>query len=73
MSAGTERAIAGAFLVLDEADSLLLERADAVRSWEISEVNGMLTWMEQHPQQRSGCAWRSGRYSVISHGTRRCG
>jgi transitional endoplasmic reticulum ATPase len=54
---GTERAIAGAFaeardtrafLVLDEADSLLLERADAVRSWEISEVNEMLTWMEQH-------------------------
>jgi SpoVK/Ycf46/Vps4 family AAA+-type ATPase len=39
----------GAFLVLDEADSLLLERSDAVRSWEISEVNEMLTWMESHP------------------------
>ena len=37
-----------AFLVFDEADSLLLERASAVRSWEISQVNEMLTWMEQH-------------------------
>jgi AAA+ superfamily predicted ATPase len=55
---GTEHNIAGAFaeardtgafLVFDEADSLLLERADAVRSWEISEVNEMLTWMESHP------------------------
>jgi SpoVK/Ycf46/Vps4 family AAA+-type ATPase len=54
---GTEHNIAGAFaeardtgafLVFDEADSLLLERADAVRSWEISEVNEMLTWMESH-------------------------
>jgi hypothetical protein len=55
---GTERNIARAFaearaaqafLVFDEADSLLLERAGAVRSWEISQVNEMLTWMEQHP------------------------
>ena len=55
---GTERNIAdafaeardtGAFLVFDEADSLLLDRADAVRSWEISQVNEMLTWMEEHP------------------------
>lgn len=55
---GTERAIAaafaeardtGAFLVFDEADSLLLERGHAERSWEISQVNEMLTWMEQHP------------------------
>ncbi len=54
---GTEENIAGAFaeareaqafLVFDEADSLLLERADAVRSWEISQVNEMLTWMESH-------------------------
>jgi AAA+ superfamily predicted ATPase len=37
-----------AFLVFDEADSLLLDRSDAVRSWEISQVNEMLTWMEQH-------------------------
>ena len=38
----------GAFLVFDEADSLLLDRADAVRRWEISQVNEMLTWMEGH-------------------------
>lgn len=38
-----------AFLVFDEADSLLLERADAVRGREISEVNEMLTLMENHP------------------------
>lgn len=44
-----EASQAGAFLVFDEADSLLLERADAVRSWEISQVNEMLTWMEGHP------------------------
>jgi AAA+ superfamily predicted ATPase len=54
---GTEQNIANAFaeardahafLVFDEADSLLLERAGAVRGWEISQVNEMLTWMEQH-------------------------
>jgi len=54
---GTEQNIAAAFaeardaqafLVFDEADSLLLERADAARSWEISQVNEMLTWMENH-------------------------
>jgi hypothetical protein len=37
------------FLVFDEADSLLLDRAGATRSWEISQVNEMLTWMEDHP------------------------
>jgi hypothetical protein len=54
---GTERNIAdafaeardtNAFLVFDEVDSLLLDRAVAVRGWEISQVNEMLTWMEQH-------------------------
>lgn len=54
----TERHIAGAFeeareanamLVFDEADSLLLDRRDATRSWEITQVNEMLTWMEDHP------------------------
>jgi hypothetical protein len=39
---------AGAFLVFDEADSLLGDRGAAVRSWEISQVNEMLTWMEQY-------------------------
>lgn len=55
---GTEKAIAGAFaeardagklLVLDEADSLLQERAMAHRGWEVTQVNEMLTWMESHP------------------------
>ncbi|TXN82696.1 AAA family ATPase [Methylobacterium sp. WL8] len=57
---GTEQAIAAAFaeaaergamLVLDEADSLLRDRADARASWEVSQVNEMLTHMEaaQHP------------------------
>ena len=40
---------AGAFLVFDEADSLLADRRFAVRSWEVSQVNEMLTWMESHP------------------------
>ncbi len=55
---GTERQIAdafaeardaGAFLVFDEADSLLADRRFAVRNWEVSQVNEMLTWMESHP------------------------
>jgi SpoVK/Ycf46/Vps4 family AAA+-type ATPase len=55
---GTEQNIAGAFaeaadrramLVIDEADSLLRDRAGAQRSWEVSQVNEMLTWMERHP------------------------
>ena len=40
---------AGSFLVFDEADSLLADRHSAVRSWEVSQVNEMLTWMESHP------------------------
>jgi len=39
----------GTFLIFDEADSLLSDRRQAVRSWEISQVNEMLTWMENHP------------------------
>ena len=55
---GTEKKIAAAFaaaraqramLVIDEADSLLSDRRDAMRSHEISQVNEMLTWMETHP------------------------
>ena len=55
---GTEKQIAeafaeardaGSFLVFDEADSLLGDRGYAVRSWEVSQVNEMLTWMESHP------------------------
>ncbi|MET1112043.1 MAG: ATP-binding protein [Allosphingosinicella sp.] len=39
----------GAVLLFDEADSLLLDRGDAQRSWEITQVNEMLTWMDSHP------------------------
>ncbi|PLX88395.1 MAG: AAA family ATPase [Desulfuromonas sp.] len=38
-----------AFLVFDEADSLLSDRRYARQSWEVSQVNEMLTWMESHP------------------------
>lgn len=55
---GTEKNIAEAFaeakdakamLVFDEADSFLRDRTTAIRSWEVSGVNEMLTWMENHP------------------------
>lgn len=55
---GTEQAIArafadaraeGALLIFDEAGSLLADRRNAVRQWEVSQVNEMLTWMESHP------------------------
>jgi transitional endoplasmic reticulum ATPase len=39
----------GSVLLFDEADSLLLDRGDAQRSWEITQVNEMLTWMDAHP------------------------
>ena len=39
----------GAVLLFDEADSLLLDRSDAQRSWEITQVNELLTWMDHHP------------------------
>ncbi len=39
----------GAFLIFDEADSLLADRRFAERTWEVSQVNEMLTWMESHP------------------------
>lgn len=39
----------GKFLIFDEADSLLGGRERAVRNWEVSQVNEMLTWMETHP------------------------
>lgn len=52
---GTEENIARAFreasrqeaiLVLDEVDSFLQDRSGAVRSWEVTQVNEMLTQME---------------------------
>lgn len=39
----------GAMLVIDEADSLLSDRRGATHSWEVTQVNEMLTWMESHP------------------------
>jgi SpoVK/Ycf46/Vps4 family AAA+-type ATPase len=54
----TEANIAGAFaqartdgsvLLFDEVDSLLLDRADARHSWEVTQVNELLTWMDDHP------------------------
>lgn len=44
-----EAIAAGAMLVFDEAETFLFDRRDASRSWEISQVNEMLTWMEEHP------------------------
>jgi SpoVK/Ycf46/Vps4 family AAA+-type ATPase len=38
-----------AFLIFDEADSLLASREGATRSWEVSQVNEMLVGMERHP------------------------
>ena len=55
---GTEKNIARAFnearqqkalLVFDEADSFLRSRKLAEKSWEVTQVNEMLTWMENHP------------------------
>ncbi|MYB56547.1 MAG: AAA family ATPase [Gemmatimonadetes bacterium] len=37
------------FLVFDEADSLLMDRQSAQRSWEVSLVNELLSQMERHP------------------------
>ena len=54
----TEKNIAAAFaeakrnkmlLVFDEADSFLQDRRNAHRSWEVTQVNEMLTQMESHP------------------------
>ena len=35
-------------LIFDEADSFLQNRQNASHSWEITQVNEMLTWMESH-------------------------
>ncbi len=37
-----------AMLIFDEADSFLQNRNNASHSWEITQVNEMLTWMESH-------------------------
>jgi SpoVK/Ycf46/Vps4 family AAA+-type ATPase len=41
-----EAALENAVLLLDEADSFLTDRRGAQRSWEVSQVNEMLTQME---------------------------
>jgi AAA+ superfamily predicted ATPase len=55
---GTEQAIAeafaearrrGAVLLFDEADSLLFDRSTAQTSWEVGQVNELLTWLDRHP------------------------
>ncbi|HMI18829.1 MAG TPA: AAA family ATPase [Sphingomonas sp.] len=55
---GTEAAIADAFyearqrggvLLFEEADSLLFDRATAQTSWEVGQVNELLTWLDRHP------------------------
>lgn len=55
---GTEKNIARAFeearreesvLLFDEADSLLFDRTRARTSWEVGQVNEMLTWLDRHP------------------------
>jgi transitional endoplasmic reticulum ATPase len=38
-----------AFLIFDEADSLLRDRLAAHQTWEVTQVNEMLTQMERHP------------------------
>lgn len=54
----TEAQIAKAFaearrregvLLFDEADSLLFDRATARTSWEVGQVNELLTWLDRHP------------------------
>lgn len=54
---GTEANIAEAFreatqkeaiLLIDECDSLLQSRESATKSWEVTQVNEILTWMENH-------------------------
>jgi transitional endoplasmic reticulum ATPase len=37
------------FLILDEADSFFQDRRMAERNWEVTQVNELLTWMEDHP------------------------
>ena len=37
------------FLIIDEADSLIQDRGQAEKSWEVTRTNEMLTWLENHP------------------------
>ena len=63
-----------AFLIIDEADSLLRDRLAAQHSWEITQVNEMLTQMERHPypyrlhHQRAGTLGCGGGAAVSVQG-----
>ncbi|MFN4095405.1 MAG: AAA family ATPase [Sphingomonas sp.] len=55
---GTEANIAEAFeeaerreglLLFDEVDSILFDRSTAKASWEVTQVNELLTWLDRHP------------------------
>lgn len=48
-AAFAEAAENGAVLLFDEVDSLLADRSNARASWEVSQVNELLTWLERHP------------------------
>lgn len=39
----------GGVLLFDEADSLLFDRSTARTSWEVGQVNELLTWLDRHP------------------------
>lgn len=39
----------GSVLLFDEVDSLLFDRSKAQTSWEVSQVNELLTWLDRHP------------------------
>jgi len=44
-----EAAAEGSVLFFDEADSLLFDRQTARASWEVTQVNELLTWLDRHP------------------------
>ena len=39
----------GGVLLLDEVDSLLFDRTTAKATWEVTQVNELLTWLDRHP------------------------
>ena len=48
-AAFAEARVRGGVLLLDEADSLLFDRTLARNSWEVGQVNELLTWLDRHP------------------------
>ena len=44
-------------LLFDEADSLLFDRSTARTSWEVGQVNELLTWLDQHPLPVIAANW----------------